>query len=212
MEMFRLVAEKQPRAVLRTKRWRAHWFSIWVLILSSGVSACVSQGKYETVVVENKALKQEIFALKNQPAEIPKHERVPPQPTLEKPMNNIELKRLLANLVGHIGGEEGAWNIAYNDVPMVVLTSPTHDRMRIVSPIRENSTMESSQMKELLKANFDRALDARYAFFRGNLWSVYLHPLGSLSEAELVSALGQVANLVKNYGGTYSSSHLHFQN
>ena len=212
MEMFRLGVEGPLRAVLPVQRWRAKWFSILVLILSSGVSACVSQGKYEAIMVENKALKRENFELKNQPAEIPKQEKIKPRVSLEKPINNFELKQMLSQLVGHIGGQEGAWNIAYNGVPMVVLTSPTHDRMRIVSPIRDSSDIDPSHMTELLRANFDRALDARYAFFKGNLWSVYLHPLGSLTEAELASALNQVANLVKNYGSTYSSSHLQFQN
>ena len=120
MEMLRLGEERKSRAVWQTQRWKGPLFCIWVFILGGGVSACVSQGKYEAIVGENKALKRENFALKNQPPEIPKQEIITPQVDLEKPMNNFELKRLLAQLVGHVGGKEGAWNIAYNDVPMVV--------------------------------------------------------------------------------------------
>ena len=95
---------------------------------------------------------------------------------------------------------------------MAIITSPPHNRMRIVSPIPNSKATQASEMTELLQANFDRALDARYALYQGRLWSVYLHPLGSLTEAELGSALDQVANLVKTHGSTYSSGHLYFGN
>jgi len=62
-----------------------------------------------------------------------------------------------------------------------------------------------------MEANFDRTLDARYALFQGKLWSVYLHPLNSLTEEEFAAALDQVANLVETYGTTYASGQLQFR-
>ena len=62
----------------------------------------------------------------------------------------------------------------------------------------------------ILRANFDRTLDARYALFRGFLVSIFLHPLSALTGPELESGLKQVSNLVRNYGGTYSSGGVRF--
>ena len=94
---------------------------------------------------------------------------------------------------------------------MLVLTSKKHDRMRIMAIIGDDTALELTQIRRLMEANFDRTLDARYALFQGKLWSAYLHPLSTLTEVELTAALDQVANLVKTYGTTYSSSNLQFQ-
>jgi len=210
---IRLSDEKRhSRALWQRIQRTGELFCIWVFLSIGGVSACVSQGKYEEVWQENNVLRRENLALKAQPAEIPIQQIIPPPGDLGRPMNNLELRRLLGKLVGNVGGQEGVWNIVYNDIPMVIITSPLHDRMRIVSPIPDSKANQPSEMTKLLNANFDRALDARYALFQGRLWSVYLHPLSSFTKAELGSALDQVANLVKTYGSTYSSSHLLFGN
>ena len=208
------VVEDQPnsRAVCQRVGWTGKFFFLVALLTIGGNSACVSQEKYETLVLENYALRQENSVLKSQPEAI----RIPELDVSHRDpgrsMNNRELSKLLGKLAGRVGGKEGIWNISYHGIPMVVVTSPPHDRMRIVSPIPGSKAEQASEMTTLLKANFDRALDARYALYEGRLWSVYLHPLSSLTEAELKSALNQVANLVITYGSTYSSSQLVFGN
>ncbi len=61
-----------------------------------------------------------------------------------------------------------------------------------------------------MHANFDRALDAKYAISGGMLFSCFVHPLTSLSEGDLDNALNQVQTLRKNTGTTYSSTELIF--
>ena len=197
-----------PRPVPRT----GTLFCFIVFLSIGGVSACVSQGKYETLVLENHALRQENSVLRAQSKEIQLPQLVIPEREPTKPMSNRKLSRLLGKMAGQVEGQEGAWNINYRGIPMAIFTSPPHDRMRIVSPIPNGQVIQPSKMTILLKANFDRALDARYALYQGRLWSVYLHPLSSLTEDELKAALDQVANLVKTYGSTYSSGHLQFGN
>ena len=65
-------------------------------------------------------------------------------------------------------------------------------------------------MERILQANFDTALDARYAIARNVLWSTFIHPLSSLSDKEFLSGLGQAINIVINYGKSYSSGALSF--
>ena len=62
------------------------------------------------------------------------------------------------------------------------------------------------ELKKMMEANFDRALDAKYALSNGVLWSVYVHPLKELQKEQLIDALYQVKNLVNNYGTTYNSA------
>jgi len=38
-----------------------------------------------------------------------------------------------------------------------------------------------------MQANFDSALDARYAIAKGKLWSAFIHPLSELNEEQFFS-------------------------
>ena len=61
-----------------------------------------------------------------------------------------------------------------------------------------------------MRANFDSALDARYALRDGQLWSVYLHPLPTLTRTDFESGLGQVLSLAHTFGTTFSSGEFRF--
>ena len=211
MELDNSICKKEttPHSVniLGEKRWVN--LIIWMALLS-GQIACVSQGKYDAVLRENQTLQGEMVGLQSTLKATQQRTRT------EKPhaliaLDNRQLASLLAKLVGDLEGRAGQWKIRYHEIPMIVLTSEKHNRMRIMAIVSESSTIEPALMQKLMEANFDKALDARYALFQGKLWSTYLHPLSTLTEIELVAALHQVANLVKTYGTTYSSSHLQFQ-
>lgn len=79
------------------------------------------------------------------------------------------------------------------------------DRMRLVSPVVEVSSLGADDLMRLLQADFDSALDARYAIAQGVLWSTFIHPLSSISGEEFGSGVGQTVNLVATFGSTYSS-------
>ena len=79
------------------------------------------------------------------------------------------------------------------------------DRMRIVIPITEADELEPERLARLMQANFDSALDARYAIARGKLWGTFIHPLSTLTDEEFLVGLGQTANVVMSYGTSYSS-------
>lgn len=112
-------------------------------------------------------------------------------------------------------GQEEAGPGADDHLPpmVVILTDERADRMRIMMPIRP---FDPEQVEDLrlaliaLHANYDRALDARYALQDGVLWSVFIHPLGSLTSDDFANALRQVQTLRKSTGTTYSSGDLLF--
>jgi hypothetical protein len=79
-----------------------------------------------------------------------------------------------------------------------------------MTPIIEEENLDLSDMKLLLEANFDRALDAKYSLYQGLLWSSFTHPLQELTVEQLKDAIKQVATLADRYGDTYSSTDLVF--
>ena len=117
---------------------------------------------------------------------------------------------MLANWAQKLQGNEGQWRFVYEDVQMFLITDQDADRMRIVAPVADGTILNEGQLRVLMEANFDRALDAKYALYEGSVWSVFVHPLAELSEAELLSAIRQVAALHASYGTTFSSMDIVF--
>ena len=84
------------------------------------------------------------------------------------------------------------------------------NRMRIMTAVIEEEKLNKEDFKILMEANFDRALDAKYALTDGILWAVFVHPLEELHAIQAVDAFHQVRSLVLNYGTTYSSTNMIF--
>jgi len=94
--------------------------------------------------------------------------------------------------------------LTISDVPVLVVTDSTADRMRAMVPIRAADGLEPDEMLRLMQANFDSALDARYAVAQGRLWGVFIHPLSPLQKNQLLSGLAQTVSLAQTYGTLYS--------
>ena len=125
-------------------------------------------------------------------------------------MTHSTLGRLLERLLEDIEGQEGFWHGQRDDVTVYVVSDLEHDRMRIMAPIGELRVNDSGFLSILLQANFDRALDAKYALRKKELWSVFMHPLSTVVPDDLGLYIDQVVRLVKNTGSTYASSDLIF--
>ena len=125
-------------------------------------------------------------------------------------MTNRRLDQLIRQLTSDVQGELGFWQINYNSRQILIVTDESHDRMRIMSPILDETDLTDDDRQIVLEANFDRALDAKYAVSRGYLWSVFMHPLSDLTDTMFLDCVNQVRNLAENYGSTYTSSELIF--
>lgn len=97
-----------------------------------------------------------------------------------------------------------------DDTTVTLVFDINADRMRLFSQIAPSDGLSGPQLRRLMQANFDTALDARYAVAQGQLWSTFIHPLTSLTQDDFVSALAQTVTLVKTYGTTYSSGAMSF--
>ena len=120
------------------------------------------------------------------------------------------LGQLLDRLLDEKEGSEGFWHGQRDGVTIYVVADEEHDRMRIMSPIGEMRKADAGFLSILLQANFDRALDAKYALRKREVWSVFMHPMSTLVPDDLGTFIDQVARLVKNTGTTYASSDLVF--
>jgi hypothetical protein len=125
-------------------------------------------------------------------------------------MTTSAIGKLLDSYLTELEGESGFWRGMREDVQIFVLSDESHDRMRIMAPVGELKSLETPVLQMLLEANYDRALDAKYALRGKELWSVSVHPLATLAPDDFASFLDQVVRLVKNTGSTYASSDLVF--
>lgn len=129
-------------------------------------------------------------------------------------MSQEKLESLVSNSINTqvLEEEKGYVLIKYLGVKMAILSDIDHNRMRIISPITKYSSLAPNIKDSLMNSNFHLALDARYAVSEDVLYACFIHPLASLTEEDLNSALQQVCNLSSSFGKTYSSGQLEFTN
>lgn len=126
-------------------------------------------------------------------------------------MTTQAMGKLLDSYLGDLEGQPGFWRGVRNEVPVFVFSDDEHDRMRIMAPIGVVEDLDADLLHVLLQANYDRALDARYAMRGKELWSVVVHPLATLATDDLPALFDQVTTLVKNTGSTFASTDLVFR-
>lgn len=134
----------------------------------------------------------------------------PPATETEPPMTLERLDEIIRALDPQAKSNGAVWQMQVSDVAILIVTDESSDRMRAISPIREAEGIAPEDLTRMMQANFDSALDARYAIGQGTLWSTFIHPLSPLEKDEFISGLGQVVNLAQSYGTLYSGGGLQY--
>lgn len=132
------------------------------------------------------------------------------QDSSESPMTPDRLGEILRAVDPETQLAGNQAQLTIRDVPVIVIMDPQADRMRVVIPIRAAADMSPEELLRVMQANFDTALDARYAVANGRLWSTFIHPLSPLERDQFLSGLGQTVNLALSYGTLYSGGALTF--
>lgn len=96
------------------------------------------------------------------------------------------------------------FEVSLDDIPVLVVLAPGADRMRALVPIASVEDVTSDELLRMMQANFDTALDGRYAIAQGRVWGVFIHPLASLEREQFLSGLAQVVSLAQTYGSLYT--------
>ena len=129
------------------------------------------------------------------------------------PENQAVLDQM-AEVIGALDGDAerngNNWQLSVEDRTMLVVTDPSAGRMRILTPIAEASALPEGAYERLMQANFDTALDARYAVANGLVWGAFIHPLDTLTVRDFASGILQTKSLADTFGTTFSSGSLNY--
>lgn len=103
-----------------------------------------------------------------------------------------------------------SWDLTVGDTPLIIVTDVDAGRMRIITPIAALADLPEGALLRLMQANFDTALDARYAIANQLVWGTFIHPLASLTDRDFASGLLQTKTLADTFGTTFTSGALSF--
>jgi hypothetical protein len=120
-------------------------------------------------------------------------------------MTVAQLDLLLRRIDPKLTRQNNSWQLQLRNRPIIVVADPHADRMRMMSPVISADELSEDLLFRLLQANFDSALDARYAVANELLWSVFIHPLSPLNEQQLSSAMFQTFSTAATFGTVFSS-------
>ncbi len=128
----------------------------------------------------------------------------------EPHMTLDRMGQIVEALDPQVSVSDAAFSFTIDDIPVLIVTDVRANRMRAMVPIRSADTMTAEELQRVMQANFDSALDARYAIAQGRLWGVYLHPFKELERDQLISGIAQTVNVAKTYGALYTSGAAQF--
>lgn len=125
-------------------------------------------------------------------------------------MDNKLLEKVLKKEAKEVKGRVGQWELNYHDLLILVITDEKNNRMRIISPIVQEDKLTAIHYSNMLKAQFHKVLDVKYAIFNKYVWSVFAHPLKELTVAQVKDALKQVYFANATFGRQYQSTDMVF--
>ncbi|WP_299351618.1 type III secretion system chaperone [uncultured Shimia sp.] len=128
----------------------------------------------------------------------------------EPPMTYERLGRIVLTLDPEAQPRGDMFELRISGQHVIVVIDRVADRMRVMAPIREADGIEADEMRRMMQANFDSALDARYALANGVLWSTYIHPLSPLERDQFIEGVAQTVNAAQTYGTLYTGGLLQF--
>ncbi len=128
----------------------------------------------------------------------------------EPPMTPERMAEIFTVLDPEAVIEPNGMSFTVASVPVTVIMDPAADRMRILVPISSAEGLDDGALLRLMQANFDTALDARYAIANNRVWSTFIHPLSPLETEQLISGIAQTVTLAQTFGDTYSSGAVMF--
>ena len=134
---------------------------------------------------------------------------------MQTPFDNDRIHLFVTRLLGKTATEDARrapnmWEFELEERQVLIVTDESADRMRVMVPIADLEGLPPGIERRMLQANFDAVLDARYAIAQGVVWSVFIHPLGSLTNDDLRSGVAQVVTAAATFGSSFTSGALVF--
>lgn len=125
-------------------------------------------------------------------------------------MNPEKLYSIIKQYSNDVKVNNNAITFSFKKVTLHCISDANADRMRIISPIAKASELNQELLLLALKANYHTVLDARYAIGDDILYAAFIHPLSSITQQEIESAIRQVSTSNLTFGTSFSSGELLF--
>ncbi|MFD0858403.1 type III secretion system chaperone family protein [Roseovarius aquimarinus] len=123
-----------------------------------------------------------------------------PAVTERQGMDLGRIGRILAAIDPELRAQGSGWRLTVEGQIVLVVTDIPAGRLRVMAPVVLATRLEPTDLEALLRANFDSALDARYALAEGLVWAMFARPLADLGKGEFISGLAQVVTLARGHG------------
>jgi hypothetical protein len=101
-------------------------------------------------------------------------------------------------------GKPGHWQFVHEEMQIFLLVDSEGNRVRLVTPLarldllrQDPDFIEVNLLRKLLKANYLPTGDVRLCLNRHIVWAAFLHPLDTLTERDLLSALAQLVRVAR---------------
>lgn len=143
-------------------------------------------------------------------------EATPPPPPLESPFDfdGPMTPQRLGELIKRVDPDAETLGNGYSfrvqERELRVVFAEEADRMRIITPIIPARNLPEGLLLRMMQANYDSVLDTRYAVGGGNVWSVFIHRLSSLTDEDFISGIAQTAVGAATFGTSFTSGALGF--
>ena len=128
-----------------------------------------------------------------------------PQDTLPGAMTGERLGELIKRIDPNSVMRGNSHVLMVNGRALNVIYDENADRMRIITAIVAVEGIPPELLMRTLQANFDAVLDARYAIGSGQVWSIFVHPLSTLTDQDFLSGMAQTAVAAQTFGTTFTS-------
>lgn len=125
-------------------------------------------------------------------------------------MTIARLDRIVTALDPEAMQHGNGWRMRVDGQVTLLIADEAAGRLRAMMPIGRADDMDKAGLRRMLQANFDSALDGRYAIARGLVWSVFVHPLRRLDKDQVIAGLAQAATLARTHGTLYSGGGMQF--
>ncbi|MEL6528754.1 MAG: hypothetical protein AAFQ27_02270, partial [Pseudomonadota bacterium] len=139
-------------------------------------------------------------------------EAQPETPEVSPEMEAVldEMNEVITALDAEAERSGNNWQFTIEERMMIAVTDTNAGRMRVITPIAPVDALPEEALMRLMQANFDTALDARYAVGQGLVWGAFIHPLESLTTRDFASGVLQTHTLAETFGTTFSSGALNY--
>lgn len=171
--------------------------------LASATAQAQPVPQTETEAAPDSAPADDEFLLEEEPAQ-------PPEIASEVNAVLDQMDTVIKALDSKATRTGNSWEFTLEERVMLVVTDATAGRMRIITPIALVAELPDGAMERLMQANFDTALDARYAVAQNLVWGAFIHPLDTLTVRDFASGILQTHSIGETFGTTFSSGALNY--